>query len=93
MDYNFGGEPTTRKDWHIIAKGLTDNGVIPNMITNGWLMDEEIAKKAKEAGVNTIAFSIDGLKETHDFIRRDGSYDRIMNAIDIVVSHGINLLL
>lgn len=85
-----GGEPTTRKDWHIIANGLTENGVIPNMITNGWLMNEEIAKNAKEAGINTIAFSVDGLKETHDFIRREGSFDRIMNAMDIVISHGIN---
>ncbi|MCX7748520.1 MAG: radical SAM protein [Clostridia bacterium] len=85
-----GGEPTTRKDWHLIAKGLSDNGIIPNMITNGWLMNEEIAQKAKDAGINTIAFSVDGLRDTHDYIRRDGSYDKIMLAIDILVKKGIN---
>lgn len=33
-----GGEPTTRSDWHIIAKRLVDNGIITSIITNGWLM-------------------------------------------------------
>jgi len=32
--------------WHLIAKRLNENGIIPNMITNGWLMNEEIADKA-----------------------------------------------
>jgi len=58
-----GGEPTTRKDWHLIAKRLNENGIIPNMITNGWLMNEEIADKAVEAGINTVAISVDGLEE------------------------------
>jgi len=86
-----GGEPTTRADWHLIAKRLNDNGVIPNIITNGWLMDEDLANRAKEAGVNTIAFSLDGLKETHNSIRKEGSYERIMNAIEICRTVGLNV--
>jgi len=85
-----GGEPTTRKDWDIIAKRLNDNGIIPNMITNGWLMNDETAKRAKEAGINTVAISLDGLEKTHDFIRREGSFKRIMNAIDILVKNNVN---
>ena len=78
-----GGEPTTRKDWHLIAARLTQNGVIPNIITNGWLFNEEILEQAINAGVGTIAFSVDGLQPTHDFIRREGSYQRIMHAIEL----------
>ncbi|MDP4183109.1 MAG: radical SAM protein [Bacillota bacterium] len=85
-----GGEPTTRKDWDIIAKRLNDNGIIPNMITNGWLINDEIAKRAKAAGVNTVAISLDGLEKTHDYIRREGSYARIMKAIDVLVDNGVN---
>ncbi len=85
-----GGEPTTRKDWNIIAKRLNSNGIIPNMITNGWLMDEEIAAKAKDAGINTIAMSLDGLKKTHDHIRKEGSYDKIMNSFDMITGAGVN---
>jgi len=85
-----GGEPTTRKDWDLIAKRLNDNGIIPNMITNGWLMDDKIAKRAYDAGINTIAISLDGLQKTHDFIRKEGSYERIMKAFDTITSAGVN---
>ncbi len=78
-----GGEPTTRRDWHLIAERLSKNGVIPNIITNGWLFDQEILSQAISSGVGTIAFSIDGLQETHDFIRREGSYRKTMQAIEL----------
>ncbi|MDQ2087807.1 radical SAM protein [Herbivorax sp. ANBcel31] len=85
-----GGEPTTRKDWHLIAKELNKNGIIPNIITNGWLINEEIADMAVEAGINTIAISVDGLLETHDYIRKKGSFKRIMNAFDILKNKKIS---
>lgn len=84
-----GGEPTTREDWHVIAKGLRDNGIIPTMITNGWLIDEKIIDKAIEAGVNTIAISIDGLEETHDFMRKAGSFQRSIKALKLMGDKGI----
>jgi radical SAM protein with 4Fe4S-binding SPASM domain len=86
-----GGEPTTRKDWHIIAKEMKENGVIPTIITNGWLINEEIVDKAVDAGVNTIAISVDGLEETHDFIRKKGSFQRIINAFEIIRKRDIGL--
>lgn len=85
-----GGEPTVRKDWDLIAKRLNENGIIPNMITNGWLLSDEIADMAVNAGINTIALSIDGLEETHDYIRKKDSFKRIMNALDILKTKKIN---
>jgi len=79
-----GGEPLLRKDWHIIAKRIKDNGVIPNMITNGWFLSEEIVDLAKESGIRNIAISLDGLKDTHDYIRTKGSFDKIIRALDIL---------
>ncbi|MDT8717556.1 radical SAM protein [Clostridium sp. 19966] len=85
-----GGEPTTRKDWHLIAKRLCENNIIPNMITNGWLLNEEIIDKAVEAGINTIAISIDGLENTHDLIRKPGSFKKDMAAFDLLKNKNIN---
>jgi radical SAM protein with 4Fe4S-binding SPASM domain len=85
-----GGEPTTRKDWHIIAKRLHENGVIPTMISNGWLIGDSLLDKAIEAGVNTIAISVDGLEETHDYIRKKGSFERITKAYQLMNKKGIN---
>jgi radical SAM protein with 4Fe4S-binding SPASM domain len=77
-----GGEALIRKDWHIIAKGLTDNGVTPLLISNGWLVDDDVIQKAQEAGIESFAMSIDGLRETHDFMRMPGSFDKIMSVYD-----------
>ncbi len=79
-----GGEPLIRKDWHKIAKRLKENNVIPNMITNGWLLSEEQVKLAKDAGISNIAISLDGMKETHDFMRKEGSFERISKSLDIL---------
>lgn len=86
-----GGEPTTRKDWPLIAERLSQNGVMPNLITNGWLFDEKILDQALNAGIGTIAFSIDGLQETHDFMRRPGSYAKIMQALELCRDKNINV--
>ncbi len=79
-----GGEPLLRKDWYSIALSLSEKGVIPNMITNGWNLNDNIVKQALDAGISNIAISIDGLKETHDFIRKQGSFDRILKAFKIL---------
>ncbi len=79
-----GGEPLMRKDWDIIAKGLKDNGVIPNMISNGWLINQEVLDRARAAGISNIAISLDGTKATHDKIRKTGSFDKIMSALDLM---------
>ncbi len=84
-----GGEPTTRDDWHIIAKGLKDNGIIPTMITNGWLINEEIVDKAIKSGINTVAISIDGLEDTHDFMRKSGSFQRSIKALKLMKDKGM----
>jgi radical SAM protein with 4Fe4S-binding SPASM domain len=79
-----GGEPLTRKDWPILAGRLYSNGIIPNIITNGWLVTEKMVKDAGAAGVETISISLDGVKSTHDKIRKEGSFDRVISALKIL---------
>src|SRR3989338_1616843 len=49
-----GGEPFLRQDWQLLARRLTDNGVRVNCISNGWYINEELIKVAKEAGIVNI---------------------------------------
>ncbi|MBN2441735.1 MAG: radical SAM protein [Spirochaetales bacterium] len=79
-----GGEPFVRDDWHQIAKRLVDNGVRTNVISNGWFIDDELIDKAQRAGLSNIGISLDGLKDTHDFIRKKGSFDRIVAAFELM---------
>ena len=75
-----GGEPLTRKDTPKLVKRLSRNGVKVNIITNGWLLDEEMAKKLKKSGISTVAISIDGTPKIHDSVRKEGAFEHARNA-------------
>ena len=82
-----GGEPLTRKDWPQLAGRLHQNGIIPNIITNGWLVDDKMVESAEANGVETISISLDGVKETHDKIRKKGSFDKVIAAFKVLRRH------
>ncbi|MBN2444498.1 MAG: radical SAM protein [Spirochaetales bacterium] len=77
-----GGEPFMREDWPQIARRLALGGVTVNVISNGWFISKDLIRTAQEAGIVNIGISLDGLKETHDFIRRKGAFDHVMTALD-----------
>ena len=82
-----GGEPLTRFDLIIkMCSILKDNCNNLNMVTNGYLMDEQKAIKLKEAGLDLIQISIDGSNaKTHNHMRAvDGAFEKAINAINIL---------
>jgi radical SAM protein with 4Fe4S-binding SPASM domain len=80
-----GGEPLIREDWEEITRALQDAGVRVNIITNGWLTaSAEMIQRIKDAGLTTLALSIDGFGDKHDELRRkQGSFDRILKTFDL----------
>lgn len=84
-----GGEPLTRKDLPLIIQRLNKNGVKANIITNGWAITEKLAKELKRFGVSTVAISLDGTKNIHDKIRRQGAFDRAHYAFSVLRRLGI----
>ncbi|MCP4218498.1 MAG: radical SAM protein [bacterium] len=85
-----GGEPFIRSDWHQLVKELANNGVVPNIISNGWLITEDILDKARENNVGTIAISLDGMEETHDYMRKKGSFQRVISALKKMKEKGVS---
>ena len=45
-----------------------------------------VVRTAKEVGLSNVCFSIDGLEQIHDEIRREGSFRRSMSTIPPSVS-------
>ncbi len=86
-----GGEAILRDDWHILAKRLIEKEVATNVLTNGWDFTEDKVVKAKGAGINHIGISLDGLEDSHDFVRRKGSFKRIMKTIDTIHKHNLQV--
>lgn len=76
-----GGEVFIRKDWDIIAKRLTDKGISVSIITNGFMFDDEIVQRIKNAKLESIAISVDGPETIHDKYRQIGSYRRAILAM------------
>ncbi len=92
--YMSGGEPLMREDLFEVAKHAADLGLHTDVITNGWYVTEEKAAKFKESGVDHVSVSVDGLEETHDYIRnKPGSFQKCMEAIKTLRGAGVRTYL
>jgi len=77
-----GGEPLVYPGIFETAKYAAKKGVLVNFITNGALINAEVAEKIADAGIGNITFSIDGPRDIHDKVRnREGTFDRMMQGI------------
>ena len=63
-----GGEPLLRSDWPELAAAITGQGMVLEMVTNGFLVAAQ-ADRIAAAGFNTVTFSVDGTSEPHDRLR------------------------
>lgn len=86
-----GGEPTQRDCYIDVAKELRKNGIIPNTITNGRNVSDDLIKEmAKVFGV--IQTSIDGSSQaTHDYLRGKGSFEKVIETAKLLIRYGAEL--
>lgn len=79
-----GGEPLMTEGVLDLVNFIADEGYKTNLVTNGFFIDESMAKNIVESKLNTLTLSLDGItSETHDIIRGvAGSYEKIMKAVD-----------
>jgi MoaA/NifB/PqqE/SkfB family radical SAM enzyme len=76
-----GGEPLIRwKDIHAMAQKHHD--VMVTIITNGLLLTDEMAHAFAELGNVELSISIDGLGPTHDASRGEGTFDKVLRAME-----------
>lgn len=88
-----GGEPFLRQDLAEILAYAHDTAQIRsvNIITNGTALSLEKAKQVKPY-VDSIAVSIDGYsKACPTFIRDEGIYDQVIEAVEICKQAGIDV--
>jgi len=82
-----GGEALIRMNDTIeLIKYAHSLGFSTNIVSNATLITPSVAKRLIEAGLDRIAFSLDGAKkETHDFIRGKGNYKQVIEAAKLFV--------
>ncbi|MCF6093578.1 heme b synthase [Microaerobacter geothermalis] len=86
-----GGEPLYRPDIFEIASYATSKGIHVALASNGTLINEEIAVKVKEAGVQRVSISLDGsCAATHDGFRGiPGSFDAALRGAAQLQKQGV----
>ncbi|HLN63615.1 MAG TPA: radical SAM protein [Symbiobacteriaceae bacterium] len=83
-----GGEPFSRRDLMEIVQYAKGRGLRVNVITNGHYITEKNAKEVAKA-FNTITISLDhGLAKHHDCNRGEGSWERAVRAVDLLLAEG-----
>ena len=76
-----GGDPLLYSDIWGFLKLVHEKGIRFNMLGNPFHLDYDVVKKLEEFGCNNYQMSLDGLKETHDYIRKPGSFDATLDAL------------
>lgn len=81
-----GGEPLVRADLEECGRMMYEKGFPWGMVTNGLALTPERYENLLFSGLRAMTISLDGIGETHDWMRgRKGSFQKAAAAIKMVV--------
>ena len=76
-----GGELFLYNGWEKVAGKLSAKGIAVNIITNGYLMGDIQINQIREANLENVGISVDGMENNHNRIRNvNTSFQRVLNA-------------
>jgi MoaA/NifB/PqqE/SkfB family radical SAM enzyme len=81
-----GGEPLIREDIFDVITALNKANHFPILITNGWFVDQTVARDILRAGLQEISVSVDYSDPArHDAMRgKKGSWARAIRALELL---------
>jgi len=84
-----GGEPLMREDLYDVITILNQANHFPILITNGWFVDETVARDILRAGLQEISVSVDYRDpRRHDAQRgHPGAWDHAIRALELLNRH------
>ncbi|HRI68138.1 MAG TPA: radical SAM protein [Polyangium sp.] len=87
-----GGEAYLRDDYAHIVRAIRNAGMRATMTTGGRGLTRDMARLAKQAGLESASVSVDGLEATHDALRGvRGSFSSAFAAIENLHAEGIQV--
>lgn len=85
-----GGEPLVRKDICNCGRAIRERGFHWGMVSNGMLLDEKMCSRLMDAGLETIAISLDGFKDSHNWLRgNNNSFAMAERSIKVLVNNNV----
>jgi len=85
-----GGEPFIRDDFMDILEHAHERGVVTCVSTNGMLVDDDLARRLGRLKMLYLQVSLDGATaEVNDAVRGEGTFDRIVRAMEALARQGV----
>ncbi len=89
--YITGGDPILHPQFWTLAGLLKERNLPFAILGNPFRLTDEVCQRLKAHGCRKYQLSLDGLRETHDRIRRPGSYHETLAVIPMLRKAGITV--
>lgn len=89
--YITGGDPLLHRNIWDILQLLKDRDIPFTILGNPFHLTDEVCRKLRALGCEKYQLSIDGMRDTHDAIRKPGSFDATLAKIPLLKRHGIRV--
>lgn len=87
--YITGGDPIIHPDfWKLLAL-LKSKNIPFTLMGNPFHLDDNVCRMLKTCGCEKYQMSLDGIRETHDWFRKQGSFDITLEKIKCLNNTGI----
>jgi radical SAM/SPASM domain protein of ACGX system len=87
--YITGGDPILHKDFWKLLELFKSRKIAFSIMGNPFHLTDDVCQRLKSFGCERYQLSIDGMRETHDWFRKRGSFDTTIEKIAVLNKAGI----
>lgn len=88
--YITGGDPILHRDFWRLLERLHELGIPFTIMGNPFHLDDENCQRMHDLGCKKYQMSLDGLRETHDWFRKPGSFDCTLEKVACINKSGMH---
>lgn len=87
--YITGGDPILHPDFWRLLELIRERDIPFTIMGNPFHLSDEVCRRLKDYGCRKYQLSLDGMRETHDWFRKPGSFDTTLEKIGCINRAGI----
>ena len=91
--YITGGDPILHPDFWWLLSLLKKHSISFTILGNPFHLTDEVCRRLKDYGCIRYQLSLDGMRETHDWFRKPGSFDITLEKIGTLNKAGIRSII
>lgn len=91
--YITGGDPILHPKFWELLKLLKKHDISFTILGNPFHLNDEVCQRLKLLGCEKYQLSLDGMRETHDWFRKPGSFDITLEKLECIKRAGIRAVI